>query len=111
MPPVRSIAITGTVPRFGQGRCRDHLRGFMAGAPARRGAGDFGCACSAYWQAAELGLKGENLGDTYYKAGMCERQRGNQSRASEAFKKCLEVGNDVAKRDCGKELGNLGGFR
>jgi predicted Zn finger-like uncharacterized protein len=80
-------------------------------AQACTGAHDFPCACSAYWQAAQLGLKGENLGDAYFEAGMCEKGRGSQGRASEAFKKCLEVGTDIQKQNCGKELSNLGGFR
>ena len=80
-------------------------------AEACSGARDFACACEAYWRGPQLGLTGDPLGDSYFKAGMCERQRGNQSRAGEAFKKCMEVGTDQQKRDCGKELNNLGGFR
>src|SRR5262249_38905385 len=79
-------------------------------AEACTGARDFACACSGYWEAAGLGLKGDDLGDAYYKAGVCEKQRGSQSRAAEAFKKCMEVGTE-AKTNCGKELQNLGGFR
>jgi tetratricopeptide (TPR) repeat protein len=80
-------------------------------AEACTGAHDFECACSAYREAAQLGIKGDDLGDSYYKLGMCLKQRGSQGAASEAFKKCMEVGTEVQKANCGKELSNLGGFK
>jgi tetratricopeptide (TPR) repeat protein len=80
-------------------------------AEACRGANDFSCAAAHYREATRLGLVGEDQGDAYYKLGMYERSHGSQGGARDAFRKCIEIGTEVQKTNCGREIQTLGGYQ